>query len=447
MITNFRLLILIRVLIIVLMIIGSVWLWNYTTLVVTKFMAVTITTVLVYDLVLYVERTNRKLSNIFEAIKYSDFTRSFSMNQMGNSFDSLDKALNEVMVSFHKAREEREEALRYLETIVQHVGTGLMVFNQKGEIETINAAAKRLFNILTIKNIKDLKSLSLALVDTLETSTTGNNHLIKINAGGQEKTIAIAVTEFRKKESIYKVVSFRNIQSELQSKEFEAWQNITRVMTHEIVNSITPIASLSGTVNQMIAQEIQSDGKLTDDTLKDVQEAMYIIERRSEGLKHFVDAYRRFGSLPKPNFKPVAVKQLLDHAVNLYKAESVEYGVSLKAETEPHNLQFNADPELIEMVLINLIKNAMQASQGIANASVKILGKMDNQGHIVIEITDNGKGIIPEAIDKIFIPFFTTKQGGTGIGLSLSRQIMHLHDGTLQVESKPDISTTFMMRF
>ena len=311
-------------------------------------MVLVITGLLIYDLVLYVECTNRRLSNIFEAIKYSDFTRSFSMRQMGNSFDSLDKALNEVMMSFHKAREEREEALRYLETIVQHVGTGLMVFDQSGDIETMNTAAKRLLNVLTIRHIHELKPLSESLVETLEMAHTGQNHLIKINTAGEDKTIALSVTEFRKKESLYKVVSLKNIQSELQSKEFEAWQNITKVMTHEIVNSITPIASLSGTINQMIAQEIDQDGKLSEDTLKDVHEAMTIIERRSEGLKHFVDAYRRFGSLPKPQFKLISVKELIDRSVSLYKVESAEHGVVLKASIEPQNLQFNADPELLE---------------------------------------------------------------------------------------------------
>ena len=416
-------------------------------MVVTKFMVLVITGLLIYDLVLYVERTNRRLSNIFEAIKYSDFTRSFSMRQMGNSFDSLDKALNEVMMSFHKAREEREEALRYLETIVQHVGTGLMVFDQSGDIETMNTAAKRLLNVLTIRHIHELKPLSESLVETLEMAHTGQNHLIKINTAGEDKTIALSVTEFRKKESLYKVVSLKNIQSELQSKEFEAWQNITKVMTHEIVNSITPIASLSGTINQMIAQEIDQDGKLSEDTLKDVHEAMTIIERRSEGLKHFVDAYRRFGSLPKPQFKLISVKELIDRSVSLYKVESAEHGVALKASVEPQNLQFNADPELLELVLINIIKNAIQASENRPNALVEVKGSMDNQGHIVIEISDNGKGIIPEAIDKVFIPFFTTKQGGTGIGLSLSKQIIHLHQGTLRVESLPEVRTTFILRF
>lgn len=444
---SFRFQVWLRIIIITAVVVGTVWLWLNTSLIVTKVMASVVAFLLMVDLITYVERTNNRLTSLFEAIRYSDFTRSFTMRQMGNSFDQLDKALNEVMLSFQKAREEREEALRYLETVVQHVSVGLLVFNQKGEVETLNAEGKRLLNLFVIRYVSDLKAISPLLVKTLEEAHSGDSGTIRLNIANEEKTLAFAITEFRKKDLLYKLVSLKNIQSELQGKEFESYQNITKVMTHEIANSITPIASLSGTIGGLIRSEMTDEGQLSEDTLSDIQEAMSVIERRSEGIKGLIQAYREFGTLPKPLFKALAIKEMFVSIVGLYRTETSEQSIRLSYSCEPVDIEIHADRDMVEMSLINLVRNAIHAVEGRANGSINLSATLDSHSRVLIEVSDNGQGIIPEAIDKIFVPFFTTKQGGSGIGLALTRQIMHLHGGTIRVNSTPEQGTTFTMRF
>lgn len=444
---NFQLNVWFKVLLLSISIGVLVWLFITSGMVVGQLMVGLLVAYQIYDLIQYVERTNRRLANIFEAIRYSDFTRSFSMRKLGSSFDALDRALNDVIHSFQKAREEKEETLRYLETVVQHVGVGLLVFNQYGEVETVNSATKKVLNINVLRNINQLETVSPNLVEALRSASAGDNSLIRVTIGDEEKTIALSVSEFRRKDSFFKLVSLKNIQSELESKEFEAWQNLTRVMTHEIVNSITPISSLSGTMSQLIEHELATDGMLSADTLSDLRVSIQTISRRSEGLAHFIDSYRKFSRVPKPKFDVVMVKPLLEDVMSLYKSDSAENNIRMRCEVEPATLEITADRELIELALINLTKNALQAVANQSQAEVHLVGRLDGQSNVLLQVTDNGKGIIPEAIEKVFIPFFTTKQGGTGIGLSLSRQIMHLHRGTIRVESIPDVRTTFTLRF
>ncbi|MFN8353121.1 MAG: ATP-binding protein [Spirosomataceae bacterium] len=447
MLRNFQFNVWLKVLLLSLSIALLTWLLQTTSMFVTEVIVGFVVVYQIYDLVQYVERTNRRLANIFEAIRYSDFTRSFSMRKLGTSFDTLDRALNEVINSFQKAREEKEETLRYLETVVQHVGVGLLVYNQNGDVETVNSASKKILGVNVLRNINQLEVVSYHLLEALKSATAGDNSLIRATVNGEEKTIALSVSEFRRKDSFYKLVSLKNIQSELESKEFEAWQNLTRVMTHEIVNSITPISSLSNTVNQLIENELSTDGELSPDSVKDIQEAIQVISRRSEGLSNFIDSYRKFSRVPKPRFEVLMVKPLLEDVLSLYKSECAEKNIRMQCQIEPVTLEITADRELVELALINLTKNALQAVANLPNAEVQLIGRLDGQSNVLIQVTDNGKGIIPEALDKVFIPFFSTKQGGSGIGLSLSRQIMHLHRGTIRVESIPDVRTTFTLRF
>lgn len=404
----------------------------------------------IFDLIRYVEKTNRDLTRFFESIKYGDFSQTFRDKGFGPSFDTLKEAFTDVMTAFRKARSEKEEHFQYLQTVVQHVGVGLIVFQPDGEVELINPAAKRLLRVARLKNIKSLESLSKTLVKTMLSLKSRESALVKVEDENELLHLALYATEFKLRGQKFSLVSIQNIHSELEEREMEAWQNLIRVLTHEIMNSITPIASLTSTVSGLIQDTYgrkMTQKKLKNESLEDIQQALKTIQKRSQGLLHFVDAYRNLTLIPKPNFQIFPIKELFDRVQKLMQSNIKENSISLKASVDPETLELTADPELTEQVLINLMWNAFQAVEGQKNAKIELNGLMDGKGRVIIQVVDNGPGISQENLEKIFIPFFSTKEDGSGIGLSLSRQIIRLHNGSIGVHSEPNVQTIFTLRF
>jgi two-component system, NtrC family, nitrogen regulation sensor histidine kinase NtrY len=402
-----------------------------------------------YSLIAYVERTNRELGRFLRSVQYSDFSQTFTSDRRGNSFAELGQAFSAVMDEFRAERSEKEENYRYLLTVIQHIGVGLISFKQDGTVGLMNTAAKRLLRVSHLKNIKALSDYNRELAGVLLQMRSGEKVLLQVVDDDDLLQLSIYATEFKMRGDLYTLVSIQNIQSELEEKEIESWQKLTRVLTHEIMNSITPIASLASTVNEMLVElgEPSGDGITATETITDVRNAMRTIERRSQSLLGFVNAYRSLTRIPRPDFRIIPMQELFDDVALLMRPPMEVRGVSFVSSIEPESLDLTADPELIEQVLINLLKNAMEAVEGIPGAEVKMVARIDERGRTTIQVIDNGPGIVEEAIDKIFIPFFTTKKEGSGIGLSLSRQIMRQHGGTLSVFSEPDTRTVFTLRF
>jgi signal transduction histidine kinase len=244
------------------------------------------------------------------------------------------------------------------------------------------------------------------------------------------------------------LVSLQNIKSELEEKEMEAWQTLIRILTHEIMNSITPISSLASTTNSILSEELD-DGAftLTKEARDDVISAVRTIEKRSHGLMNFVENYRKLTRIPKPDLKVIPVADLFERIASLMKDQIEQSSIDCRISIVPPALKLKADPVLIEQVLINLCKNAVEAVSERSDAVIEMAARSDNHGKTVIQIADNGQGIEAEVLDKIFIPFFTTKPEGSGIGLSLSKQIMRLHGGTLKASSESGVRTQFTLRF
>jgi len=393
--------------------------------------------------------TNKKITKFLESIRYSDFSSSFSYdNKLGKSFRELNMAFNNVADAFRKERAEKEEHLNYLNTVVQHVSTGLLSFDEEGNVGLINSAAKRFLKMPQLRNINEILAVNVTLYKKLKQMTPGEKALIRV---GSDSNLAIHATELILRGHTYKLVACQNIHSELESKEVEAWQNLTRVLRHEIMNSITPIASLTGTLNDILSEDLKPLGKdafeISDESLSDLEEGLQTIENRSRALVKFVDAYRDYTSIPKPKIGLIKIDELFDHICQLLKREFEEIGIDFHANILFDNLEINADRELIEMVLINLLKNAREALKETEDPKIELVARIDGDRRVLLDVKDNGSGIIPEAQERIFIPFYTTKKAGSGIGLALSRQIMQLHHGTLSVKSEPDLYTIFTLRF
>lgn len=242
------------------------------------------------------------------------------------------------------------------------------------------------------------------------------------------------------------LVTLQNISSELNAKEMEAWQNLIRVLTHEIKNSLTPIASLAATVESMLTSP-EAISAVAGENIDDIRDALQTIQKRAGGLRQFVDAYRDLTHVPKPEYLNFPLKELLDRVTQLIRSQLAERGIGFGCTVQPESLQLVADPQLVEQALINIVLNAIQAVGGSNGARVDIEAGIDDRGRAIIHVTDNGPGIVPDALEKVFVPFYTTRKGGSGIGLSLARQIMRLHRGDLFVRSTPDVETRFTMRF
>jgi two-component system, NtrC family, nitrogen regulation sensor histidine kinase NtrY len=399
------------------------------------------------ELYRFTSQTNRKLTRFLESVKYSDFISGFtSDNKLGNSFRELNTAFNEVLEAFRKARSEKEEHWQYLNTIVQQVRTGILSFDADGNIQLMNTNAKRFVGISNIKNVHELEKYNPKLYQALQEVQPGKSTLYK---SGAEFLLTLQATELRIRGNTVKLITLQNIQTELQRQELEAWQNLTRVLRHEIMNSITPISSLTSTLREILDHELVKKGndyELKAEGAEDLRDGLETIENRSKGLIKFIDAYREYTSLPQPKLKTVRVKGLIEKVTQLLKPEFKKKNMQFFTHCDSEYLTVQADEEMIEQVLINLIKNAIEAADHTLTGKIEITGTY-TENSVIIEITDNGPGIIPEAIDRIFVPFFTTKKTGSGIGLALSRQIMQMHNGSLTVVSQPDIRTTFTLRF
>jgi two-component system, NtrC family, nitrogen regulation sensor histidine kinase NtrY len=448
---NYRLNIIFRVILLA----GSIFLTFYFVTSNQYFFGTVIVAVLVIfeitSLIRYLDRTNRELTSFLESIRFSEFTRSFQIESMGGTFNELNKAFNDVMHDFQKVRAEKEENFHYLQTIVQNIDVSVIAYSGDGNIELINKTAKKLFQLATIKNIKSLETLSPELVHTLFNIKPGENRLVKLQFDDDILQLAIYASTIKVKDKLVYLVTIKDIQNVLEEQETEAWQKLIRVLTHEIMNSITPIASLSSTLDLMlkgmVAEEQDADLTIDKESVSEIQEALQTINKRSTGLLHFVNTYRNLTRIPKPNFKLCMVRELFVNIEKLMDEEMRRCGYEFIVHVEPENLEFTADDQLIEQVLINLLKNSVHALNGRPNGKIQLLGFLNKRGRVTLQVIDNGTGILKDVLDKIFIPFFTTKPSGSGIGLSLSKQIMRLHNGTISAHSEPEVETVFTMTF
>ncbi|MBN2763120.1 MAG: hypothetical protein JXR41_08530 [Bacteroidales bacterium] len=447
---NYRINIIIRVILLT----ACTFLFFFT-LEIKYFIAPVITGVLIIfqiaSLIRFIDKTNRELTSFLESIRFSEFTRSFNMEGMGGTFDELNKAFNEVMEDFQKVRAEKEENFHYLQTIVQNIDVSVIAYTTDGNIELINKAAKKLFQVSTIKNIKALETLSVELVNTLLNIKPGENKLVKVQDEDDILQLAIYSTTIKIKDKLIYLVTIKDIQTVLEEQETEAWQKLIRVLTHEIMNSITPIASLSSTLDLMIkavnSQYDAHDVNFDKESVNEIQEALQTINKRSTGLLHFVNTYRNLTRIPKPNFKVCSVIELFNNTTKLLDDDLTRNNIELVIHVEPESLQVTADEQLMEQVLINLLKNAIHALTNRPNAQIRLSGFLNKRGHVTLQVSDNGPGILKDVLDKIFIPFFTTKPSGSGIGLSLSKQILRLHNATITAHSEQDKETVFTMTF
>ncbi|WP_439881837.1 sensor histidine kinase [Pontibacter sp. MBLB2868] len=448
---SFRLNMLLRLLLLITVIVALLLVLYRTDWFITAFCLLLLALFQIYDLLYFVERTNRDISSFLEAIRHSDFTQRFATKSKTSSYNKLYQSFNDISDAFQKVKAKEQAHYLYLQAIVEQVGAGILTFDESGEVRLVNQVTKEMFHVPHLKNVEALARVSPELVHALRSTGHNEKALVTVQVGQAQLLVNLHVTEMVTQGQKLKIVTFQNIQSELEEQELQTWQKVIRVLTHEIMNSITPVISLASTVSGMLEQEVIEKYKkgepLDEEVLGDMQAGLQTIERRSTGMQSFVKNYRRLMRLPASELKPVKVRDLLHNIHHLLSSQMQANKVEIKIFLPEENLMVLADEEQLEQVLINLVKNGMEACAAGEHPCVEIIAYLPEQENakLQIDVTDNGTGIPEDVLDKIFIPFYTTKEQGSGIGLSLSKQIMRQHGGNIRVRSQPG-ETTFSLQ-
>ncbi len=351
------------------------------------------------------------------------------------------------MAKLKEDQAEKEANYQYFRSVFQHLSIGLITFEEDGQIQILNTAAKRMLNIQHLHNISEIEKLNKELSLAINNLRTGGSELIKIAHPDGIMQLSVYVIELVLMDVRFKLVSLQNIQSELEEKEMEAWQNLVKVLTHEIMNSIAPISSLATTIREDIQSLVDKKTNVPAADMEDYLMGINTIEKRSEGLINFVSDFRSLAHIPTPKFTAIRIRELFDQVEMLFNNQLKSLEIHYSKKIEPIDLLLFADCTLIEQVLINLTQNAVHAVGEMEVKNISMNAYIDENGKIILEVSDSGKGIEEEALAKIFIPFFTTKKKGSGIGLSLSKQIMRRHKGNIQVKSELGKGTTFKLIF
>jgi len=397
---------------------------------------------IIIEFVYYVEKTHRDFTSFLLAILQDDFSTTFHERGKGKSIQNFYSTLNRITRKFKAISSEKELQYLYLETLVEHIKVGILTYDENENIHLINEALKKLLDRPVLTKLKGIENIDPVLLQSIREIKPTENRLVKVTVNNHLQQLSIHASEFKLKDKYFKLISMQNIKHELEAQELDAWQKLIRVLTHEIMNSVTPITSLSATLQDIIKKEKKQLPASEFPFVDNLDEGLDAIKSRSEGLQTFTQAYKNLTRLPTPEFQKVKIKELLKQVETLLKPDLDHLNVKLHIHLENPELEILVDSDLFDQVLINIIKNGMEAVQKQKDGRIR-LTVTENGHQVFIRITDNGAGIPEDKIDKIFIPFFTTKKNGTGVGLALCRQILQMHNATIAVSSYQGEGTTF----
>jgi nitrogen fixation/metabolism regulation signal transduction histidine kinase len=402
-----------------------------------------------YLLVNQVNKTNADLEKFFSSVQDHDSSIRFPEKAKNNSFGKLHNRMNQLNTIIQNVKIENERTSQFLQSVVDHVDIGLLSFDMNGNIEIYNRAAKRYLNVHQPRQLSSLKTINDEIFKIINTIKPGQEILHKLKTDNILQSILVKATELKFESNVIKLVSFQDITNELNKKELDSWQRLIRVLTHEIMNSISPITSLTSVISGYFKKKDEDnpipleliDHQIVSKTLS----GLNTIEETGKGLLDFVDKYRSLTSLPKPDFSKFTIDSLF-RKCKLLMESNISDNIKIITSVYPEDIAITADYAQVEQILINLIKNAIEALSNMKDGTIHLKAFYADDGTF-IQVEDNGIGISGDIIEDIFVPFYTTKENGSGIGLSLSKQIMQNHDGTISVNSALDKGSEFTLKF
>ena len=401
----------------------------------------------VFLLIRFLNKTNRELARVFDSLRDHDFSEVSLKFPANKSLQKLYESVNDFVMLLKEARIDHITKSEELLAAIENVGTGLIWFSDHGHIELINQAAKKMLGIKSIANVHELDAIHNDFSGILKTIRPSQQRLLKIVVRNEAVQLAIKATIMVQREKRLKLISLHNIKNELDEAEMDSWQKLIRVLAHEIMNSIGPITTSTSDISRYFKENDHPVGpsKIDQLVINNTIKGLQIIEERSMGLKAFVSDYRAVTNLPTPVFEEINVDDLIDN--NLFLLKDDLQGIKIEKETLPLGFMVKVDRRLISQAMINLLLNAKHALEGHPDPVIRISAEKLPDDTCAIRMMDNGKGIPADIMDKIFVPFFTTREDGSGIGLSLARQIMRLHGGTLSVQSEEGEGAVFSLLF
>ncbi|HET6555773.1 MAG TPA: ATP-binding protein [Prolixibacteraceae bacterium] len=401
------------------------------------------------NLLHYVDSTNRKISYFLESVQNNDSALSFPSEVTHRPVLKIYHGLKKVNEQIQQLKIESRQQEQYFQTLLEHVGTGIVTFNQKGFVFHANTAAKKMLGVEVLTHINQLEKVSVSLLQSVKNIQPFERKLVPVTSERGAIQLSLKATSFKARDNELTLLSIQDIRNELDEKELDSWMKLIRVLMHEIMNSIAPITSLSESLCKyfMVDDRPALPSEVNEATIRATLRGLNVIREQGNGLMLFVESYRKLTRLPVPDKKRIRFDDLGNRIKVLYSSLENSDRVKLTVSTHPAEMEIYADENQISHVLINLVKNALEANENNPEGHIHLWAGYNAVHLSEIRVSDNGPGIPAEILEQIFVPFFTTREKGSGIGLSLSRQIMRLHGGSLQVRSTPGKETIFSMTF
>lgn len=392
-------------------------------------------------------KTHDELSQFVEAVHYRDFSRYFDVKHAPAEIQPLREGFNEINTTFKVISKEKETQYHYIQKILELVDTGILSYEQEeGNIIWMNESLKQMLQLPYLKKIQSLVKRDEALHNEIIALKPGDSKIATARLEKEAFKVLISATAFQTEGKIYRLIAFQNVSEALDETESKAWQKLLSVLTHEIMNSIAPISSLADTLKHRLQESYAS---LNNDSgsVDDLELGIDTIKKRSEGLLKFAQTYRNLNKITSPNLKKVFVREIFENIHQLMQPTLQQKNIELETILKDTDLSLEVDANLIEQVLINLVVNAIEAVKDRPDPKITLAAYFSTNKKTVIKVADNGTGMPEELLDKIFIPFFSTKKSGSGIGLSLCKQIMMLHKGHVQAQSREGEGSAFLLIF
>lgn len=400
----------------------------------------------VVDMIRFQKKAQDEVNQFVESIHYRDFSRHFDVRKAPNELKPLRKGFNDINTTFKLISRERETQYHYLQKILELVDTGILSYEEEtGETGWINEAFKSIIGVPYLKTIHSLEKREPILYTELVKLKPGDSKIITVTRNQQQVKILVNASLMRSDDKLYKLIAFQNVNEALDETESKAWSKLLNVMTHEIMNSVAPISSLADTLkNRLQSPDIAEN--LPHSDLEDIELGIDTIKRRSEGLLKFTESYRSLNKITKLDLNKIMVRNIFENLNSLMTPTLEKKKIELEIILRDPTLSIEADINLIEQVMINLLVNAIEAVKDRDEPRITLTAEIQG-GKTFVKVIDNGLGMPPELLDKIFIPFFSTRKTGSGIGLSLCKQIMLLHKGNIQVQSTEGKGSAFVLSF
>lgn len=401
----------------------------------------------VVELISFQRKAQKELNQFVEAVHYRDFSTYFDVKHAPAELQLLREGFNEINSTFKVISKEKETQYQYLQKILELIDTGILSYEiETGTVVWMNESLKKMLQLPYLKTVQSLQKRDADLYNQIIALQPREQKIAKAHVEKEVFKVVLSATAFQTEEKKYKLVAFQNVNEALDETESKAWQRLLSVMTHELMNSIAPISSLAETMKTRLQnRSLLRNGE--DNSLEDLEIGIDTIKRRSEGLLKFAETYRNLNKITTLNLQKVYIRELFRNLHYLMQPTFAQKGIELEIILRDPQLSLQADPSLLEQVLINLVVNAVEAVKDKTDAKIVLSADQATNSKTILKIRDNGQGMPEELMDKIFIPFFSTKKQGSGIGLSLCKQIIMLHRGTMQVQSVEGQGTVFSLQF